>query len=400
MRHYIVGKNNQILALKSLVIATGAVHRALKRVFKPIMFALLAGGCAVLPVSLRASSAVATAGQSVSLSVSASGTAPMTYQWYKDGSTVTGGNAATLSLATVSARDAGSYLAIVSNAAGSTTSDTASLTVNAAVVAPTIVSQPASVTALEGTSVTFAVSATGSGPLVYQWQKNGVPLGGATSTSFTFPAVLVSDAGSYSVVVTNAAGTIYSSSATLIVNSAQVAPVIVTQPLSQSVSLGNAVQFIVSATGTPLYYQWMKGGVDIAGATSSFYSIANSTAASAGNYSVDVYNNAGAVTSVTATLSINTILTPPAITSQPLSVKVRAGQSASFTVAASGSGPLTYQWTKNGANISGATSASLVFASTALSDAAMYSVSVKNAAGSVISNGATLTVNQQTKHRK
>ena len=85
--------------------------------------------------------------------------------------------------------------------------------------------------------------------------------------------------------------------------------------------------------------------------------------------------------------------TAPAITSQPSSETVTAGQSASFSVTATGSPTPTYQWQKNGVNIAQATSSTYTIPSTATSDAGRYQVVVSNSAGSVTSNGATLTVN-------
>ena len=84
----------------------------------------------------------------------------------------------------------------------------------------------------------------------------------------------------------------------------------------------------------------------------------------------------------------------PAITNQPASLTVPEGQSASFTVSASGTAPLSYQWQKNGTNISGATAATYTISNARLSDAGNYRVVVSNSAGSATSNAATLTVTE------
>jgi len=102
----------------------------------------------------------------------------------------------------------------------------------------------------------------------------------------------------------------------------------------------------------------------------------------------------GTVTSNTATLTVNAAAVGPTITTQPVSQTVTAGQAATFTVVAAGTAPLSYQWQKNGANISGATSASYVTPATTSSDnGATFDVVVSNSAGTVTSNAATLTVN-------
>src|SRR5205807_3120724 len=95
---------------------------------------------------------------------------------------------------------------VVSNADGRDTSKAAALTVNAAPVAPTITTQPASQTVTAGQTATFTVTATGTAPLSYQWQKNGTAIGAATAASYTTPATTASDNGNqFTVVVSNAA---------------------------------------------------------------------------------------------------------------------------------------------------------------------------------------------------
>src|SRR5207245_1716613 len=106
-----------------------------------------------------------------------------------------------------------------------------------------------------------------------------------------------------------------------------------------------------------LSYQWQKNGVNIAGATSSDQkSAAKTTSDSGSTFRVAVSNSAGTVTSAVATLTVNAVTVPPSITTQPASQTVTAGQTASFSVAVTGTAPLSYQWQKNGVNIAGATS--------------------------------------------
>jgi hypothetical protein len=178
----------------------------------------------------------------------------------------------------------------------------------AATVTPSITTQPTSQTVTAGQTASFSVVAAGSAPLSYQWQKNGVAIPGATSSSYTTPATTSSDNGAqYSVVVSNTAGTVTSSAATLTVSAATVAPSITTQPISQTVTVGQTASFSVIATGTaPLSYQWQKNSVAIAGATSSSYTTPVTTSSDNGTqYSVVVSNTAGSVTSSAATLTLN-----------------------------------------------------------------------------------------------
>ena len=217
-------------------------------------------------------------------------------------------------------------------------------TVNAVAVAPAITTQPANQTVTAGQTATFTVVATGTAPLSYQWQKNGANLAGATAASYTTPATTTADSGStFRVVVTNTAGTATSSAATLTVNPAPVAPTITTQPANQTVTAGQTATFTVVATGTaPLSYQWQKNGVSMVGATSSGYATpATTTADSGSTFAVVVSNSAGTATSSAATLTVNPAPVAPTITTQPANQTVTAGQTATFTVVATGTEPLS-----------------------------------------------------------
>jgi hypothetical protein len=183
----------------------------------------------------------------------------------------------------------------------SSTSDTAT--------APSITTQPASLSVTAGSAATFSVGASGTSPLSYQWRKGGASISGATSTSYAISSTTTSDAGSYDVVVTNSAGSVTSSAATLTVttSSGVTAPAITTQPTSQSVAVGGSATFTVVATGTAtLSYQWYKDGSAIANATSASYSVSSATTSSAGSYTVTVSNSAGTATSSAATLTVTT----------------------------------------------------------------------------------------------
>ena len=231
-------------------------------------------------------------------------------------------------------------------------------TASAAPVAPSITAQPASQTVTAGQTASFSVAATGTAPLSYQWNKNGVAIPGVTSSSYTTPATTTSDNGTQlTVLVSNTAGSVTSNVAILSVSAASVAPSITTQPGSQTVTAGQTASFSVAATGTaPLSYQWNKNGVAIPGATSSSYTTPATTSSDNGaQFTVLVSNATGSVTSNAAILTVSAAPVAPAITTQPASQTVTAGQTASFSVAATGTAPLSYQWRKNGVAISGAT---------------------------------------------
>ncbi len=338
-----------------------------------------------------------TAGQTATFTVVASGTAPLSYQWQKNGTNISGATSSTYTTPATTTADSGStFDVVVSNSAGAVTSNTATLTVNAVAVAPTITTQPVNQTVTAGQTATFSVVASGTAPLSYQWQTNGTNISGATSSSYTTPATTTSDSGStFDVVVSNGAGTVTSNTATLTVNAAAVAPTITTQPTNQTVTAGQTATFSVVASGTaPLSYQWQKNGTNISGATSLTYTTpATTTADSGSTFRVIVTNSAGSATSNAATLTVNPAVVAPAITGQPTNQSVTAGQTATFTVTATGTAPLSYQWQKNGTNISGATSSTYTTPATTISDSgSTFDVLVTNTAGSVTSAAATLTV--------
>ena len=161
-----------------------------------------------------------TAGQTATFSVSASGTAPLSYQWRKNTTNISGATAASYTTPATTAPDNGAkFDVVVSNGAGSATSNQAILTVNAAPVAPTITTQPANQTVTAGQTATFSVVASGTAPLTYQWQKNGSAISGATATSYTTPVTTTADSGElFRVVVSNSVGSVTSNSATLTVS--------------------------------------------------------------------------------------------------------------------------------------------------------------------------------------
>src|SRR5450432_821999 len=170
---------------------------------------------------------------------------------------------------------------------------------------------------------------------------------------------------------------------------------ITTQPTSRTVTAGQIASFSIATTGTaPLTYQWMKNGAAISGANSSNYSTPMTTNSDNGaRFTATVSNSAGTVTSNTATLTVTSTVAAPSISAQPIGRTVTAGQASSFSVTASGTATLTYQWMKNGAAISGANAASYLTPATKTTDSgSRFAVIVTNGSGSVSSSSASLTV--------
>jgi Abnormal spindle-like microcephaly-assoc'd, ASPM-SPD-2-Hydin/Immunoglobulin domain/Immunoglobulin I-set domain len=379
-------------APKSSGSVSGSISIASDATNSPLTVSLSGTGTTALAITSQPENQSVKVGQAANFSVTASGPGTLTYQWKKNGAAITGATAASYTTPATTNSDNGSTFAVVvSDGSGSVTSNNATLTVTATAVAPSITAQPANATVAAGQAGTFSVTATGTSPLTYQWKKNGSPISGATSHSYTTPATTSTDNGStFTVTVTNSVSSASSNSATLTVS---LPPSISAQPASRVVNAGQTATFSVAATGTgTMSYQWKKNGAAISGATAASYTTPATTAADNGEqFSVTVTDTVSSVNSNAAMLTVNAA---PSILAQPASQTVNAGQAASFAVSASGSGTLTYQWKKGGAAISGATSASYTTPATAASDSgAQFSVTVTNSIGSATSNAATLTVN-------
>ncbi|EEF61791.1 Immunoglobulin I-set domain protein [Pedosphaera parvula Ellin514] len=181
---------------------------------------------------------------------------------------------------------------------------------------PTILFQPQSRTNSVGTTASFSVTADGTGPLTYQWRKNGFNLTdggnvfGAGLPSLMVTNISLSDAAGYDVVVTGFGSVTSAPTATLSVLASQ-SPTINGQPQSRANYAGTTVSFSVTADGTsPLVYQWRKDGSNIvdggviSGASAPTLTLTGISSVDAGSYSVVVSNVAGSVLSIPATLTV------------------------------------------------------------------------------------------------
>ena len=173
---------------------------------------------------------------------------------------------------------------------------------------PLITAQPQSLTLTNGVSAVFTVTASGTSPFGYRWQENGAGLadggnisGSATSTLTLSPATL-SDAGNYTVIITNSYGSVTSTLAKLTVLAA---PAVTSQPQSQTVPAGSTVAFGVSVTAyPPPSYQWTCNGTSIVGATQASLTLENVQLNQSGSYAVSVSNSVGFGVSGPATLAV------------------------------------------------------------------------------------------------
>jgi len=331
------------------------------------------------------------------------------YRWEKDGIAVvdvvgkiTGSNSANLSIFNLAAADAGTYICYVDGDCGvEVPSNPAILTIDAPIV---ITNHPASVNACAGTNISYSIVATGTG-LMYQWQKNGVDIVGANSSSLVLNAIGVADVASYRCVLTSPCGATLPSNIATLTIPANTAIVLGGDPVGGSICEGSNFNFSVTATGSMLTYEWFKDAAVIpltddavvGNSSSANLTLTGTTAVYEGSYRVRVSGTCGVVTSAPANLLV---YEPISFVSHPASLAVCSGSDASFSVNVIGD-VLGYQWQRDvGAgfvDILGATSSNYIQAAALAADAGSYRCRITTTnCGNFFSNVAILTVNPNT----
>jgi hypothetical protein len=279
-----------------------------------------------------------------------------------------------------------------------------SVSTTSTISGPSITTQPVSQHVCTGSNIVLSVTA--SYVSSYQWNFNGTPIAGATSSTYTIPTAAAGNAGNYSVTLTNGAGSVTSTVATIAVGSQ-----ITSNPTSVTILATQTATFSVTAQGlTPFAYQWFQipagsaTGTAIPGATSNTYTTPPVDASFNGDqYYATVTDSCGTtpLTSTSATLTVGTGNASPTIITQPVGASVAPGGTTTFNVVASGTPALSYQWyvippgQATGVAVAGATSDSYTVPSTATTvsnDQDQYYVIVTNAYGQAVSQPATLAI--------
>ena len=332
--------------------ASSCVHAGFALVYE----AMTEGICS-LPVITALTDVTAPIGGTALFAVTPRGWHRLAVQWFRQR---VGGQAelistnAAVALSGLAAVDDGSTIrVVVTNSAGRTESSAVVHVVPDA-VAPRITADPLSVAVFEGQPASFSVAATGTAPLTYRWARNGVDIPNTNAASYVIPSATLLESGStYSVTASNSAGSAMSKAATLIVNSASVAPTITAGPTNSSVAVGSSATFSVTSTGSGLSYEWRKGTAQSSvlapgGSNSATLTTPPTTLADNGNtYFVVVRNSAGSATSQVATLTL--LATPPsggtqvAIAGAPDAV--RPGQLVQYAVTVSNRSAQTLDYT-------------------------------------------------------
>jgi uncharacterized repeat protein (TIGR03803 family) len=322
-----------------------------------------------------------------------------------DGGNISGSATSNLTISAATLADSGTYTLVASNVAGS-----ASVSGTLTVVPAIILKQPAGATVLADATNTFSVSVNSIFAPGFQWQFNGTNLSdggnisGSVTSNLTVSGAVMADAGMYSVVIGNSAGTVQSAGAML-----QVVPFFdEASPSNLTLLAGAGGTFTADIeSDIPMSYQWqlngtnLSDGLDFSGSQTSNLTV-TATMSNAGTYGVVATNVDGAITNF-ATLTVMPFTVTP-----PHDALALAGASASFSLAAQSVYPMCYQWGFNGANLSdnsrttGSSTAALTISNVSFSDAGTYTVAATNAAGATnfnvlltvvapFSSGATLS---------
>lgn len=250
----------------------------------------------------------------ITLKSKAVGTTKLTYQWRFNGVAIPKATRPNLTLTRLDAVHEGIYDVVVTNPKGSTTSLPANLIVEDA---PSIVLHPQPAFVAVGDTLTATVSAAGAPVLTYQWQRNKRNIIGATDQDLILSDAQLANTGSYRVIVTNDVGKVTSKAATIRV---MIPPSIVTNPVNVTIYESQTATFRVKAAGsTPLKYRWLRDGVQVS--TAATLTMKNVALARAGDYSVEVSNSVGTVTSASATLTVVPIPPPTATLLVPVSTR-------------------------------------------------------------------------------
>ena len=397
-----------------------------------IYTAASAGKCTALSapfVVTQPISQTVTVGGTAAFSVTASGTAPLNYQWQLNGSNITGATASLLTLVNVQTTDAGNYSVSVSNLVGTVNSSNAVLTVTEAAGClpppPGLVSWWRSeANALDQAGQnngTLAGNTTyGSGQVgqafVFDGNGDGVTVGNPASLQlqdFTIEAWIkrasasVASFGFNGGLIFGYGGGGYAlgilDNGTPFLTRVEVDNVMPGTAITDT----NLHHLAVTKSGSSVVF-YIDGVAHAAPAYSTTYNFATPAAIGArgdnlGNSflgkidEISIYNRALAVGDIQAIYSAGSagkcvVAAVPFLISQPTSQTVQAGANVTFAITAGGTAPLAYQWTFNGTNLAGATTAALTLTNVAFGQAGNYAVTVTNAGGSVPSSNAVLTV--------
>jgi len=356
------------------LVTSGNLSLELDTVYEPLQIVLQPQSANVLRTA------------NYTLSVGAQGTAPLRYQWQRDGASIAGATNEYYRTPTAQLSDAASYAVVVDNIWETLTSDTARVDL---FDPPAWPESYTNATLVAGQALTLTVDNTGSGPFDYTWYHDGQPLEGVHTNGYTVGALTWEDEGEYAVKISNPVGSITRTFYKLHVVSA---PHFYLDLADVASPRGVDAPFAFAVGGEPpLTYLWYQNGLLMPDEFRTNMVVPNVTYTHTNfTWQVVVTNFMGSITSRVAQL---TIIEPPTILTQPVSVIAEPNTEATFSVTCGGTLPLHYQWLLNGAPVGGGTNATLVIPSVTSARQGAYEVQVSNPAGTVTSTAATLGAN-------
>ena len=328
-------------------------------------------------------------GVSATFAVDAKSSSPIAYQWQRDGVAIPNATNKTLIRTNVSTLDNGSYQAVIRAEGATTFSRVATLKVNGV---PELSKAPADTSVSAGRLLNLNVGVTGPPPLSFQWSRDGINLPGETNSTLIRSNAQAGDAGSYVFRAANNYGA--SLTIPIQVTVTPSLPAITAFATATNLLAGDSVDLIASVVGTePISIFWSRDSAPIPGATNAALHLSQVQPRDSGHYSVTAGNSVGG--SSVRVVDLQVAAAPPRIVSAPASTNVLENSSATFQVAATGSLPLYYQWSKNGADLPGQNSSILSLTNLSINDAGPYTVIVSNLFGSVTSQTTYLKVRKQ-----
>lgn len=301
--------------------------------------------------------------------VSVNGCAPLTYQWLLNDSIVQNSDSSKLIIANTELSDSGKYYkCIVSNPVGIDTSKIAILSVLSNIIAPEIIKHPSHLNKTVGNSASFSIMADGT-DIEYQWLRNDSLINNATSSSYTIDSVMYSHHGSkFKCIAKNTEGADTSNEAILTVSLEDVAPKIINEPDTALINIGQSATFSVEANGTNLKYQWFRNDSTLLNETDDSYTENFTTMNDSGSsYYCIVSNSLGEDTSIKALLHIIDTIQAPAIKTDLVPATIVEGNSASFSIEATGT-DIKYSWLIKGIKVDSLTDNSVTFNNPTVND--------------------------------